>query len=1142
VKFLKTGLSLVLLGSGLAAVPGVQAAAAPTAPAAGDSLVQRMRSEADGGLRLLNDRATGKVGFARATGAHADLFPDVSGDSPAKAVAKVDGYLDEFARAFGSTHAQLDQTSVTTNRYGTTVSYVQRFRGVEVFGSGIKAHVDRQGDLTSVNGFAVPELDVDTEPAVSAAEAGENAVAFVKGDPAKDSDGSGAADTTGIEAGETELVVYRTGFLKGEPGPTVLAYKVTVTNERNIRDVLILDADTGKLVNRYSLGADALERELYEKSRDTEPVWSEGDPFPGTLNPDQQNLVNSAGESYWMFANTFGRDSYDGAGAVMRTVNNDPTIKCPNANWNGITTNYCDGVTSDDVVSHEWGHAYTEYTSGLIYQYQSGALNESYSDVWGETLDMINAREDEGETFDVKRPDGECEPTAPPALQMTINSPAGAAGPCRAVAAAFGPAYDTTGVTTDVVASADAANPEGPVTTDGCTPYTNAAAVAGKYAYADRGGCTFQIKVDQAELAGATGIVVGDNVAGRVPTSMSGVADIPGVMVTLEDGTRIKQAGTVNATIAAEDISDRTDSTRWLIGEKSEAFGGAIRDMWTPTCYGDPGKVTDAEYDCDPLMTDAGGVHGNSGVPNHAYALTVDGGTYNGQTITGIGLDQAAAVWWRAQTEYLVPSSNFTAAAEGLEASCTDLVGQPINELTTQPDATPRAAEPITADDCAQLQKAILATEMRTPVAKCNFQPLLDKVTPSLCGPGFDAVTVWNEDFEDGLAAWTASQELSVIGGQPYGGLGMPWEATSDAPGDHPGGVAYGPAPDEGQCTGDGETDFSSRDSIASPVVEMPLGQNRSPRLSFEHYVATEATYDGGNVKASVNGGPFTVIPAAAYVFNKPGKLATLAQGNSNPLAGQDSFTGTDGGETYGSWGTSQVDLGAIGVLPGDTVQFRFDIGRDGCGGNDGWYVDNIRVSLCKAAATVAAVHQPEPSTYGRASTVKVSVDRGPGTAGTAPTGVVVLRNASGTNLGEATLNSDGDAVLPVRATLPAGVRTLRVDYRGDGTFAPTVQPVTVTVRKATSRTSVTPASRTVGLRQDFAVAVKVAVARAKAGGVVNILDGGVVIAKGTVRDGVARVMVRRNLARGGHRLVAKYLGNTNIQGSRDRFTVRVRG
>ena len=163
-----------------------------------------------------------------------------------------------------------------------------------------------------------------------------------------------------------------------------------------------------------------------------------------------------------MFENAFGRDSYDGAGAHMITVNNDPRINCPNANWNGVTTNYCNGVTSDDVVSHEWGHAYTEYTSGLIYQYQPGALNESYSDVWGETLDLINGREDEGETFTTKRPDGTCAVGAPPQLQVTINSPAAVAGPCTAAAAGFGPAFTTAAVTTDVVVATDAADADRP--------------------------------------------------------------------------------------------------------------------------------------------------------------------------------------------------------------------------------------------------------------------------------------------------------------------------------------------------------------------------------------------------------------------------------------------------------------------------------------------------------------------------------------------------------------------------------------------------------------------------------------------------------------------------------------------------------
>ena len=104
-----------------------------------------------------------------------------------------------------------------------------------------------------------------------------------------------------------------------------------------------------------------------------------------------------------MFKNTFDYDSYDGAGAKMITVNNDPSINCPNANWNGVTTNYCTGVTSDDTVAHEWGHAYTEYTSGLIYQWQSGAMNEAYSDIWGETVDMLNNRMNADEADQARR-------------------------------------------------------------------------------------------------------------------------------------------------------------------------------------------------------------------------------------------------------------------------------------------------------------------------------------------------------------------------------------------------------------------------------------------------------------------------------------------------------------------------------------------------------------------------------------------------------------------------------------------------------------------------------------------------------------------------------------------------------------------
>lgn len=1125
MKFLKTGLSLAVIGATLSVLPGSPSVAVAPAAANDDaSVAAKMRGAADGSVRITTESATGKVGFVAARGAQADLLPDVQASSKGSAVAKTNAYLERFGSAFGVAKGQLQQSDVQQDAYGWTVTYKQQYLGVPVFGAVLKANLDKDGDLTAVGGFAVPSLDLSVDPRLTATEAAARAVGAVKADPPTNDEGK-PADTSAVRATTNDLNVYRIGALKGDTGKSVLVYVVEVSNETSVRDKVFIDANTGKPVNRYSLVHDALDRELYETSPAEEDlVWSEGDPTD-TLNVDQKNLVDSAGESYWMFKNTFGRDSYDGAGATMKTVNNDPRINCPNANWNGNTTNYCDGVTSDDVVSHEWGHAYTEYTSGLIYQYQSGALNESYSDVWGETLDLINQREDEEEgDITAKREVGSCDPTAGARLQVTITAPAPQAGACTAQAG-FGPAYTTEVVTTQVVTATDATDAaNGTSATDGCGPYTNAAQVAGNYAYADRGTCSFQIKADRAVAAGATGLIVGQNVAG-LPSAMSGTSTIPATMVSQADGTRIKAAGTVTMTIQAEDTSARTPTTRWLIGEKSEAFGGAIRDMWTPTCYGNPGKVSDAEYNCDPLLTDSGGVHGNSGVPNHAYALVVDGGTYNGEEIAGIGLDKAANIWWRAQTAYLTPSSDFTNAADGLEASCADLVGQPINTVTTEPNATATPATPITAADCTQVAKAMVAVEMRKDPVQCNFQPLLAPGKVSACGDDFVTETTVLDDFENGISAWTLEQELA-----DGATAGVPWEATDEAPAGRAGTVAYAPDPDLGACD-PGVDDISSRDSMTSPEVTVPDGKNA--RVTVDHYIATEAGYDGGNVKASVNGGAFVLVPAAAFLFNPYNATMATAATNTSPLAGQPGFTGTDQGEVIGSWGQSTVSLSKLGVKPGDKVKLRFDFGRDGCGGNDGWYLDNLVLTVCKEIGELTAVHNPEPSTYGTASTVDV-------TAPTAATGEVTLK-AGSTTIDTATL-ADGAASISLPATLKAGSFDWTVSYSGDGTYGASETPVTVTVNKARSTTSVLSAPQQVKRTRTAAVRIKVDSAAGTPTGRVVLKSGNVTWGSGVLSNGVVKIVTRKLMKAGKLRLVASYAGGVNYLPSSSRaFVITVK-
>jgi bacillolysin len=52
----------------------------------------------------------------------------------------------------------------------------------------------------------------------------------------------------------------------------------------------------------------------------------------------------------------------------------------------------CVGVDADDVLSHEWAHAYNTYTSKLLGKGDAGAVNEGLSDIWGEVIDQLNGR------------------------------------------------------------------------------------------------------------------------------------------------------------------------------------------------------------------------------------------------------------------------------------------------------------------------------------------------------------------------------------------------------------------------------------------------------------------------------------------------------------------------------------------------------------------------------------------------------------------------------------------------------------------------------------------------------------------------------------------------------------------------------
>jgi Zn-dependent metalloprotease len=100
----------------------------------------------------------------------------------------------------------------------------------------------------------------------------------------------------------------------------------------------------------------------------------------------------NAFSAYSKYLEWHGRNSIDGNGMqINSTVRYWNNYK--NAFWNGHLLVYGDGYgfpLADDVVAHELTHGVTQYESNLFYWYQSGAINESFSDLWGEAVDQIN--------------------------------------------------------------------------------------------------------------------------------------------------------------------------------------------------------------------------------------------------------------------------------------------------------------------------------------------------------------------------------------------------------------------------------------------------------------------------------------------------------------------------------------------------------------------------------------------------------------------------------------------------------------------------------------------------------------------------------------------------------------------------------
>lgn len=116
-------------------------------------------------------------------------------------------------------------------------------------------------------------------------------------------------------------------------------------------------------------------------------VRSEGD--GPTNDPETDRAYDGAGDVYELYSKEFQRDSIDGNGMTLKsTVHHRRNYN--NAFWNGEQMAYGDGdgeifstFSELSIIGHEMSHGVVQFSGGLQYQGQSGALNESFADVFG---------------------------------------------------------------------------------------------------------------------------------------------------------------------------------------------------------------------------------------------------------------------------------------------------------------------------------------------------------------------------------------------------------------------------------------------------------------------------------------------------------------------------------------------------------------------------------------------------------------------------------------------------------------------------------------------------------------------------------------------------------------------------------------
>jgi bacillolysin len=348
----------------------------------------------------------------------------VTGDlseQPVKNETDAVNFLNDNKDLFNLEYGNFEVEKVDADQLGTKHYKAKMFvDGIPVYGTNLIVHTDNKGNVYSINGQAddsIPtdiwnkKIKVTDKKAIKAAED----FLGLK---------SNKINYSAVPTAETNLYNYEGNWQVVQ----IVTLQFMGDKPGNWR--IFVNAETGKVIDSFNAIADSAAtgtgvgvngqvRNLnldYSNSKYSLTDLTRGPAIytynmnnssseyslPGTLVTDTDTNFNSTiqgaavdahyniGVVYDYYKNTFNRNSYDNAGAAIKSSVHFGS-NYNNAYWNGTQMVYGDGdgVTFKalsaalDVVGHEFTHAITERSANLEYRSQSGALNESMSDIFG---------------------------------------------------------------------------------------------------------------------------------------------------------------------------------------------------------------------------------------------------------------------------------------------------------------------------------------------------------------------------------------------------------------------------------------------------------------------------------------------------------------------------------------------------------------------------------------------------------------------------------------------------------------------------------------------------------------------------------------------------------------------------------------